>query len=167
MTDWIKHPNAKALVTESDGAYAEHFWARVLKTDGCWEWQAGCSSGGYGTYAVKRWPHRAHRVSYALTYGPIPPGMLVCHHCDNKRCVRPDHLFLGTTLDNVRDKLAKGRARNLFVESRRLRPTCKHGHEWTEETTYRYVKDGFPMRECKVCRREKNRLYVMRKRAAS
>lgn len=50
----------------------------------------------------------AHRASWIVHHGPIPDGMFVCHHCDNKPCVRPDHLFLGTNQDNVDDAVAKG-----------------------------------------------------------
>jgi hypothetical protein len=54
-------------------------------------------------------PRLAHRMSWEMHFGPIPEGMLVLHHCDVRRCVRPDHLFLGTARDNTRDMIAKGR----------------------------------------------------------
>lgn len=83
----------------------ERFWSKVEKTEGCWLWRAGHSARGYGCFA--RTPTqicRAHRVAYELTYGPIPAGLYVCHHCDNRNCVRPDHLYLGTQHDNMRDR---------------------------------------------------------------
>ncbi len=81
------------------------FWRNVQKTDGCWAW-AGCTTAfGYGILR----PFAAHRYSWTLHVGPIPDGMLVLHKCDNPPCTRPDHLFLGTQMDNVRDMLAKGR----------------------------------------------------------
>jgi hypothetical protein len=90
----------------------ERFWKNVRKSDACWEWTANRSTAGYGH--IKKGGRQgeqlgAHRVSWELHNGPIPPGLFVCHHCDNPRCVRPDHLFLGTTTDNVRDAICKGR----------------------------------------------------------
>lgn len=91
---------------------AARFWSKVRKGDGCWEWQAKRFDNGYGSFAVSRNKNQgAHRVAWELTNGPIPAGMSVLHHCDNRPCVRPDHLFLGTQLDNMRDMLAKGRQR--------------------------------------------------------
>ena len=87
------------------------FWAKVARADGdaCWQWTAGRFDTGYGAFTIERRTMKAHRVSYELAYGPIPDGAFVCHRCDNPTCVRPDHLFLGTPLDNARDRDVKGR----------------------------------------------------------
>lgn len=107
------HRPIRANVT--DGPEAS-FWAKVNKTETCWLWTAGqFGRSGYGSFSI-RTPEgtrsvRTHRYSYTLTNGEIPDGLHVLHHCDTPLCVRPDHLFLGTALDNARDKVAKGRMR--------------------------------------------------------
>jgi len=87
----------------------ERFWSKVDKSGDCWLWRAAVASG-YGTF---RGPDGhmigAHRMSYLLSHGEIPEGLQVLHTCDNKLCVRPDHLFLGTQQDNMDDMIQKGR----------------------------------------------------------
>jgi hypothetical protein len=88
----------------------DRFWAKVRKTDECWFWMGACYPCGYGEFHLPtKETVAAHRVAYQLLVGPIPVGMVLCHHCDERRCVRPDHLFVGTQRDNMRDMATKGR----------------------------------------------------------
>lgn len=93
------------------GTPAERLWRNVEKSDRCWLW-LGSTNHGYGQIKVAGIPKRTHRLVWELTFGPIPDGLDVCHHCDRPPCVRPDHLFLGTALHNAHDKIRKGRAGN-------------------------------------------------------
>ena len=85
-----------------------------LEPTGCWEWQ-GSTRNGYGRITVgsrkdgSRKTMSTHRLAYELHYGEIPKGMEICHKCDNRRCVNPYHLFLGTRQDNIDDREQKGR----------------------------------------------------------
>lgn len=85
------------------------FWKGVHKTKGCWEWAKSVTSEGYGRIWVNRKHLGTHRFSWELHNGAIPSDKLVLHHCDNRRCVRPDHLYLGTPVENSLDCVKRGR----------------------------------------------------------
>lgn len=89
----------------------ERLMSKVRKdgNSGCWDWTASKDTHGYGHLRYQGRIKLAHRMSYELHCGAIPAGMQVCHHCDNRICLNPEHLFLGTWRDNMIDKLAKGR----------------------------------------------------------
>ena len=96
------------IVKDRELALAIFSRARLAPT-GCWEWIGGKKWDSYGTILWKGTLVGAHRMAYQAVKGPIPPGMQVCHKCDNKRCVNPKHLFLGTNTDNQNDSIRKGR----------------------------------------------------------
>lgn len=93
---------------------SERFWSKVdlSRADeefACWEWAAGQNQRGYGRIMWQNHARGAHRIAYLLAFGEFPPGICVCHHCDNPCCCNPNHLFLGTHNDNMHDMYQKGR----------------------------------------------------------
>lgn len=132
---------------KDDDFYRQKLRAMVRESaDGCLEYQGFLGHKGYGQlyYRGRNWS--THRLAYNLWRGPIPQDMCVCHTCDNRRCINPLHLFLGTFDTNNKDMAAKGRCKY----SASVWPVCKHGHTFTPENTYLDTR-GF--RQCRTCQR--------------
>lgn len=103
-------PGPKPLTVEQK---IERFWAKVDKSDDCWIWTGSKKSNGYGSFA---WPNRehieyAHRVAFIISVRELGAEECVLHHCDNRLCVNPQHLFVGSHTDNIQDMLSKKRGR--------------------------------------------------------
>ena len=121
----------------------ERFLDKIEKTSSCWNWLASKDRDGYGRIKISGRTFQAHRASWDIHNGSIPEGMSVLHHCDNPSCVNPFHLFLGTALDNVRDRDAKGR------NGCSKRTHCPKGHEYSPENTTLWRCQ----RKCRTCKK--------------
>lgn len=124
----------------------ERFWSKVDKSGECWEWTASIRPNGYGQFYFNGSSIYAHRYSAMLVHGPLDKDIYVCHTCDNKKCVRPEHLFLGLAKHNTQDMISKYRGNN------QKKTHCKHGHEFNDDNTY---VDGRGFRVCRICDRER------------
>jgi hypothetical protein len=147
----------------SDETVIKRFEAKFVDVGKCWLWRAGKDRDGYGTFQAFGRGHRAHRFSYRIYVGKLRKDLLVCHSCDNTSCVNPNHLFVGTQLDNKQDCIRKGRHSHgdkhwtrLFPEKlprgdrhhSRIRPErmargLRHGTKTQPERVARGSRHGF------------------------
>lgn len=100
----------RLVSTEERAADLEkRFWRQVQKTDFCWEWQGTRNALNYGHFRIRHKTAKAHRVAWMICNGDIPKGLFICHACDNPPCVNPAHLWIGTELENIKDRDTKKR----------------------------------------------------------
>lgn len=135
-------------------AHKERFFQKVNKTESCWLWTGAVTSKGYGSMGIAGKNTSTHRLSYMWFKGAIPEGMYVCHSCDTPACVNPDHLWLGTNSDNMKDMVTKDRNGG----ASRKQTHCKKGHSFEEFESLVYIKKqgrqiGKEYRVCKECKR--------------
>jgi len=121
----------------------KRFWEKVNKDgpDGCWVWKAGVNSAGYGSFWLNGQVRRAHRVVMEWQ-GYDVEGKFVCHSCDNPRCVNPDHLWLGSQKDNMRDAAQKNR-----LPTGKNRPSGKLSDEDVNNIHKKYNEGGVTQKE--------------------
>jgi hypothetical protein len=125
----------------------------VKMTDSCWLWRAYTDKKGYGRCRLNnRNGVKSHRAVYEILVGPIPDGLCVLHKCDVRNCVNPEHLFLGTHLDNAQDRDSKGRCRAGIRKKEQTH--CIHGHEFTVENT---IIRANGTRRCRTCQNKRKR----------
>lgn len=128
----------------------DRFWAKVEKTNNCWNWLGVPNSSGYGTIKLQNGSSKlAHRISYVMHKGLIPEGLQLDHLCRNRLCVNPEHLEAVTAQENV----LRGNASAAIQASR---DTCKYGHEFD-------LVDKRGKRVCLTCRKRNNTInYALR-----
>lgn len=142
------------------------FWQKVKKTDNCWIWTSSKTNSGYGLFSRGLYGTKkvyAHRLSWEIHNGSLPGKLFVCHKCDNPPCINPEHLFLGTNSDNIRDCFAKGRGNKTLMNYQKSKTHCSKGHEFNKENTRIYDKNP-THRKCKQCSRDRSlrRYYLLK-----
>ncbi len=139
-----------SIVSRATNSDATRLFSKTTYTTGdpgCWEFNGYLDRDGYGRFYCRGKSRCAHRVAYEIAYGPIPAGLTVDHTCNNRACIRFEHLEAVTQAENTRRAVER-------------RTHCRNGHEYTESSTYHH--EG--RRYCRICNRLAVRRYAMRQR---
>lgn len=131
----------------SDVKIPKRFWDNVEKTATCWLWKNTSKWHPYGRILVdgKRW--RPHRFLKFIVDPPADPGLFACHHCDVPACVRPEHIFWGTSDENIKDAAKKGRTWRPSLVLKK----CRKGHDLSDDNVRLSTNHGYPSRKCLIC----------------
>lgn len=151
---FLQGHKTKMTVAEYLEATKKRFWAKVAKKgkDECWEWLSVTSHDGYGRLWFRGRFSGAHRFSWMIHNETIPAGLYVLHKCDNPICVNPNHLFLGTNTDNMRDRVSKIGWQRTFVKLSAEQVTAiRHRYE-TEETSSRKLGKEYGVSKTQILR---------------
>lgn len=138
------------------------FTKRIGNTteNGCWEW-LGSKNKAYGSFILYEKNYPTHRLAWLIWNGEITNGLHVLHKCDNPVCVNPEHLFLGTHADNMRDMSLKGR----YAKVKKKSNVCKKGHLFTPDNIHlAKQKSGPDIRLCKICHLARRKRAYLRYR---
>lgn len=142
---------------------ADRFWSKVEKTETCWLWRAGPYADNLDQYGIfQRGPGVgtivAHRLAWMLSGREIPNGMWLLHTCDVRKCVNPDHLYIGTHEDNMRDMSQRKRSRCSKITH------CPAGHPYSKFGSFRKgLAPDRPARRCKLCMDESRKKRVKKR----
>jgi len=141
-------------IAEYTSKLPKKFCNRLVFSDTCWLWQGPTKHNqGYGRFSYKGKAWLTHRLSYFLAYDVDPDELCVCHKCDVRNCVNPEHLFLGTRRDNFEDMRAK---HGLYQDKK---THCAQGHDWIDVNIYTN-KNG--VRQCIHCKRSGDRVRQLK-----
>lgn len=164
-TTLVRLAQRQAVESGANRSDVARYWAKVRCGRDCWTWTSNRTPDGYGQIWLGGRPVYAHRLAWLLAHGPIPKGLSVLHRCDVPACVNPNHLFLGTQLDNMRDAAAKGRLHAPHPKAQRVSDAevlqilglCANGRTQTSVAMQFGVSAGFVSLLCNGRRRAPRR----------
>jgi hypothetical protein len=142
-TNWWRHGDPVLAPKTRE----QRFWAKVQKTETCWLWTGSKTPNGYPVFWNGKIQEGSHRYAYELLVGPIPAGLHIDHLCRNPGCVNPAHLEPVTQRENTMRSPIAPAALNA------AKTHCKRGHPFDDENTYVVMRNGRPIRSCRICRR--------------